>query len=124
MLGAFSAAAVIPSFETFVQEFDITITQASYFVSVPIIFLGMFAADFTVYWNGRISIADLCSSDCTECRCFPAAVESDQQADRSTPRSRELLPFYGAEIFHLVRAWLPVALWSRERSPLTDFRTG
>ncbi|GAA5967638.1 hypothetical protein JCM8115_007012 [Rhodotorula mucilaginosa] len=42
MLGAFSAAAVIPSFETFVEEFDITITQASYFVSVPIIFLGVF----------------------------------------------------------------------------------
>lgn len=46
MLGAFSAAAVIPSFETFVEEFDITITQASYFVSVPIIFLGTFVADF------------------------------------------------------------------------------
>lgn len=122
MLGAFSAAAVIPSFETFVEEFDITITQASYFVSVPIIFLGMFAADFTVYWNRRIAIADFCSPDCTECRCFPAAVESDQQADRPTPRSREFLPLYWAEILCLIRAWLPFALWSRERSPLTDFR--
>lgn len=40
MLGPFSAAAVIPSFETFVEDFGITITQASYFVSVPIVFLG------------------------------------------------------------------------------------
>ncbi|POY74611.1 hypothetical protein BMF94_2372 [Rhodotorula taiwanensis] len=42
MLGPFSAAAVIPSFETFVEDFGITITQASYFVSVPIVFLGVF----------------------------------------------------------------------------------
>ncbi|GJN90621.1 hypothetical protein Rhopal_003633-T1 [Rhodotorula paludigena] len=42
MLGPFSAAAVIPSFETFVELWGISITQASYFVSVPIVFLGFF----------------------------------------------------------------------------------
>ncbi|KPV74750.1 uncharacterized protein RHOBADRAFT_53698 [Rhodotorula graminis WP1] len=42
MMGAFSAAAVIPSFETFAEHWGISITQASYFVSVPIIFLGVF----------------------------------------------------------------------------------
>ncbi|BGP24751.1 hypothetical protein JCM10295v2_003670 [Rhodotorula toruloides] len=41
MMGPFSAAAVIPSFETFVKDFGITITQASYLVSVPILFLGV-----------------------------------------------------------------------------------
>ncbi|GAA5821619.1 hypothetical protein JCM3770_005701 [Rhodotorula araucariae] len=42
MMGAFSAAAVIPSFETFVELWGCSITEASYFVSVPIIFLGVF----------------------------------------------------------------------------------
>lgn len=42
MLGPFSAAAVIPAFEIFVEDFGITITQASYFVSVHILFLGVF----------------------------------------------------------------------------------
>lgn len=58
MLGAFSAAAVIPSFETFVEEFDITITQASYFVSVPIIFLGMSSAGPPLHRNMHIAISD------------------------------------------------------------------
>jgi len=31
-MGAFSAAAVIPSFETFAEHWGISITQASYFV--------------------------------------------------------------------------------------------
>ncbi|KAM0749529.1 MFS general substrate transporter [Meredithblackwellia eburnea MCA 4105] len=42
MMGPFSAAAVIPAFEDFVGDYGISITQASYFVSVPIIFLGVF----------------------------------------------------------------------------------
>ncbi|PRQ71468.1 Major facilitator superfamily domain-containing protein [Rhodotorula toruloides] len=42
MMGPFSAAAVIPSFETFVEDFGVSITQASYLVSVPIVFLGFF----------------------------------------------------------------------------------
>ncbi|KAJ3775534.1 MFS multidrug transporter [Lentinula raphanica] len=39
-LGPFSAACVIPSFENFVVDFGVTLTQASYLVSVPIVFLG------------------------------------------------------------------------------------
>ncbi|KAJ3747273.1 MFS multidrug transporter [Lentinula detonsa] len=39
-LGPFSAACVIPSFEDFVVDFGITLTEASYLVSVPIVFLG------------------------------------------------------------------------------------
>lgn len=42
MMGPFSAAAVVPSFVTFAREFDVTITQTTYLVSVPIIFLGTF----------------------------------------------------------------------------------
>jgi len=42
MMGPFSAAAVIPSFGQFSEEFGVSITQASYFVSVPILFLGTF----------------------------------------------------------------------------------
>ena len=34
MMGAFSAAAVIPSFETFSEMWNVSITQASYFVCV------------------------------------------------------------------------------------------
>ncbi|KIK69536.1 hypothetical protein GYMLUDRAFT_236049 [Collybiopsis luxurians FD-317 M1] len=41
-LGPFSAAAVIPSFEAFVVDFGVSLTEASYLVSVPIIFLGSF----------------------------------------------------------------------------------
>lgn len=36
-----TAAATIPAFENFVEEFGISITQASYTVSVQIIFLGV-----------------------------------------------------------------------------------
>ncbi|KAJ4482144.1 MFS multidrug transporter [Lentinula aciculospora] len=39
-LGPFSAACVIPSFEAFVIDFNISLTEASYLVSVPIVFLG------------------------------------------------------------------------------------
>ncbi|KAG9029992.1 hypothetical protein FRB95_004638 [Tulasnella sp. JGI-2019a] len=41
MMGPFLAAAAIPGFLAFVKDFDISITQASYFVSVQIIFLGV-----------------------------------------------------------------------------------
>ncbi|KAG9020604.1 hypothetical protein FRB95_003901, partial [Tulasnella sp. JGI-2019a] len=40
MMGPFLAAAVIPAFLAFAEDFNISITQASYFVSVQIIFLG------------------------------------------------------------------------------------
>ncbi|GAA5867166.1 hypothetical protein JCM8547_006261 [Rhodosporidiobolus lusitaniae] len=42
MLGPFSAAATIPSFELFVEEWGVTITAASYTVSIVIIFIGCF----------------------------------------------------------------------------------
>ncbi|GAA6040073.1 hypothetical protein JCM8097_004768 [Rhodosporidiobolus ruineniae] len=42
MMGPFSAAATIPSFESFVEDFNVSITQASYSVSIVIIFLGVF----------------------------------------------------------------------------------
>ncbi|GAA5857965.1 hypothetical protein JCM1840_000986 [Sporobolomyces johnsonii] len=42
MMGPFSAAATIPSFESFVEDFGISITQASYTVSIVIVFLGVF----------------------------------------------------------------------------------
>ncbi|KAL8283127.1 hypothetical protein RQP46_005905 [Phenoliferia psychrophenolica] len=41
MMGPFSAAAVIPAFESYVMDFGISITSASYLVSVPILFLGV-----------------------------------------------------------------------------------
>ncbi|BGP17282.1 hypothetical protein JCM10213_008164 [Rhodosporidiobolus nylandii] len=41
MMGPFSAAATIPSFEDFVVDFGVSITQASYTVSIVIIFLGV-----------------------------------------------------------------------------------
>ncbi|GAA5824385.1 hypothetical protein JCM11251_000400 [Rhodosporidiobolus azoricus] len=42
MQGPFSAAATIPAFEQFVEEWGISITTASYTVSLVIIFLGVF----------------------------------------------------------------------------------
>ncbi|KAG8881199.1 hypothetical protein FRB98_004511 [Tulasnella sp. 332] len=41
MMGPFLASAAIPGFLAFVEDFDVSITQASYFVSVQIIFLGV-----------------------------------------------------------------------------------
>ncbi|KAF9066697.1 MFS multidrug transporter [Rhodocollybia butyracea] len=41
-LGPFSAAAAIPSFEIFVDQFGVSLTEASYFTAVPILFLGTF----------------------------------------------------------------------------------
>ncbi|KAF5389272.1 hypothetical protein D9757_003543 [Collybiopsis confluens] len=41
-LGPFSAACLIPSFEDFVVDFGVSITEASYLASVPILFLGSF----------------------------------------------------------------------------------
>ncbi|KAG8867773.1 hypothetical protein FRB98_003967, partial [Tulasnella sp. 332] len=41
MMGPFVAAAVIPAFGSFAEEYGISITQASYFVSVQIIFIGV-----------------------------------------------------------------------------------
>ncbi|GAA6005856.1 hypothetical protein JCM10207_007251 [Rhodosporidiobolus poonsookiae] len=42
MMGPFSAAATIPAFEQFVEEWGISITLASYTVSIVIIFIGCF----------------------------------------------------------------------------------
>ncbi|GAA5942158.1 uncharacterized protein JCM15063_002022 [Sporobolomyces koalae] len=42
MMGPFSAAAVIPAFEAFTEDFNISITQASYTVSIVILFLCSF----------------------------------------------------------------------------------
>ncbi|GAA5962910.1 hypothetical protein JCM3765_005916 [Sporobolomyces pararoseus] len=42
MLGPFSAASTIPAFEEFTAEFNISITQASYTVSIVILFLCSF----------------------------------------------------------------------------------
>jgi len=42
MLGPFSAAATIPAFEAFTEDFNISITQASYTVSIVILFLCSF----------------------------------------------------------------------------------
>lgn len=48
-------------------------------------------------------------------------MESDQQADRSTTRSRESLPLYGPSIFHLLRVWVPASGFLEPRA-LTDLR--
>ncbi|KAL4245865.1 hypothetical protein ABKN59_008794 [Abortiporus biennis] len=42
MQGPFAAALVIPAFMDFAQEFNISLNQASYLVSVQILFLGVF----------------------------------------------------------------------------------
>lgn len=42
MMGPFSAASTIPAFENFTEDFDISITQASYTVSIVILFLCSF----------------------------------------------------------------------------------